>query len=146
MSAHTWFDVGASLFVAAGGAHALLTIFDTVRPTWFAPNDPAVKDAMQSTGMRFRAVFPGDPDRRSVWSFWLGFNVSHGLGACAFGLMCLLIAGYDYTLVQRIDLLQPLTIAVAAAYFAIAVRYWFWVVMILTGTATACFTVAALLT
>jgi hypothetical protein len=144
-AAPTWFDVGAIVFMAAGGGHALLALLDTVRPTWFAPIDSSVKSVMEGTGMRFRRPFPGDESRPSMWSFWLGFNVSHGLGAFAFGLFCLLISTYDFKLIERIDAIRPLTIAVSAAYFAVALRYWFNGVMILTGVATACFTVAAVL-
>jgi hypothetical protein len=142
-AAQAWFTAGAIVFMAAGGGHALLTLIDTVRPIWFAPNDASVKPVMEGTGIRFRRLFPGDGERPSLWSFWLGFNVSHGLGAFAFGLLCLLIAGEDFELVERIDALEPVTIAIAAAYFAIALRYWFWVVQILTGAATLCFAVAA---
>lgn len=144
-AAQAWFTAGAVIFVAAGGGHALLTLIDTVRPTWFAPIDRSVQPVTEGTGIRFRRLFPGDEARPSMWSFWLGFNVSHGLGAFAFGLLCLLISGYDFELVERIDGVQALTIAVSAAYFAIALRYWFWVVRILTGAATACFTIAAVL-
>lgn len=35
--------------------------------------------------------------------------------------------------------------AVAAAYFATALRYWFNAVRVLTGAATVCFAMAALL-
>jgi hypothetical protein len=95
--------------------------------------------------MRFRRPFPGAASKPSLWSFWLGFNVSHGLGACAFGALCILIAVHDYGLVPRIDGLQALTVVVAAGYFATALRYWFNGVQILTGTATACFVLAAVL-
>lgn len=144
-TAQTWFTIGAILVMAGGGGHALLALLDTVRPTGFTPIDDSVRSAMDGTGMRFRRPFPGDEARPSMWSFWLGFNVSHGLGVFTFGLICLLIADYDFELVTRIDALQPLTIAVPAAYFAIALRYWFNGVMLLTGAATACFTVAAVL-
>jgi hypothetical protein len=144
-AAQTWFTVGAIVFIVAGGGHALLTVFDTIRPTWFAPIDASVKSDMERTGMRFRRLFPGDATRPSMWKLWLGFNVSHGLGVCAFGLMCLLISKHDFGLVERIDAIRPLSIAVSAAYFAIALRYWFYAIVILTGTATASFTIAAVL-
>lgn len=144
-AAQTWFTAGAIGFMVAGGGHALLALFDTVRPTWFRPIDDSVRAAMDGTGMRFRRPFPGNEARPSMWSFWLGFNVSHGLGAFTFGLLCLLIGSYDFELVARIDAMQPLTIAISAAYFAVALRYWFNAVMILTGAATVCFTIAAVL-
>jgi hypothetical protein len=144
-AAQAWFTAGAIVFVAAGGLHAVLALIDTVRPIGFTPVDRSVKPVMEGTGIRFRAMFPGDGSKPSLWSFWLGFNVSHGLGAFAFGVFCLLISSYDFELVERIGAIRPFTIAVAAAYFAIALRYWFYAVMFLTGAATACFTIAAVL-
>jgi hypothetical protein len=144
-AAQAWFIAGAIVFVLAGGLHALGALLDTVRPTFFAPIDDRVKAEMEGTGMRFRRLFPGDADRQSMWRFWLGFNVSHGLGAFAFGLFSLLIAVHDFNLVDRVDAIRPLTIAVSAAYLAISLRYWFYVVAVITGAATVCFTVAAVL-
>lgn len=144
-TAQICFTAGAAIFVAAGGAHGLLALADTVRPTWFAPNDDEVRRAMEGTGMRFRRPFPGDGARPSLWSFWLGFNVSHGLGAFAFGLLCLLLAAHDFSFASQIRGLMPITVAVAASYFAIAVRYWFGAIMLMTGAATALFAAAALL-
>ncbi len=140
----TWFIAGAILFLAAG-AHALLALLDTLRPRWFAPIDDSVRAPMEATGMRFRRPFPGEGSKPSLWRFWLGFNVSHGLGAFAFGAVCILIAAHDYGLVARIGGLQALTIAVAACYFLTALRYWFNAVQLLTGTATTCFLLAAVL-
>jgi hypothetical protein len=144
-AAQAWFSAGAIVFMVAGGGHALLTLVDAFRPLFFAPIEGSVKPVLEGTGIRFRRLFPGDAATPSMWRFWLGFNLSHGLGAFAFGLFCLLVAGYDFNLVERIDALQPLTIAVSATYFAIALRYWFYAVMIVTGAATACFTIATVL-
>ena len=80
-----------------------------------------------------------------MWSAWLGFNISHGLGVFTFGLLCLLIAAQDFTLVERIDAIRPLTIAFSAAYLALSLRFWFRGPAIITGSATACFTVATVL-
>jgi hypothetical protein len=142
-TAQAWFIAGAIVFMLAGGLHALGALLDTIRPTFFAPIEDSVKAAMKGTGMRFRQPFPGDADRQSMWRFWLGFNVSHGLGAFTFGLFSLLIAAYGFKLVDRIDGIRPLTIAVSATYFAISLRYWFYAVAIITGVATVCFVVAA---
>lgn len=144
-AAQAWFTAGAIVFMVAGGGHALLTVVDAFRPTFFAPIESSVKRVMEGTGIGFRRLFPGDAATPSIWRFWLGFNLSHGLGAFTFGLFCLLVAGYDFNLVERIDAIHPLTIAVSATYFAIALRYWFYLVMIVTGAATACFTIATVL-
>lgn len=143
-AAQTWFIAGAIVFMVAGGLHALGALLDTVRPTFFAPIEDPVKTAMEGTGMRFRQPFGGDATRPSMWRFWLGFNISHGLGAFTFGLFSLLIAAYDFQLVDRVDAIRALTIAVSAAYLALALRYWFYAVVIITGAATVCFVIAAL--
>jgi hypothetical protein len=93
--------------------------------------------------MRFRAFFPGDTATPSIWRLWLGFNLSHGLGAFAFGLLCLLIGAHDFGLVERIGGLQALTIAIPAVYLAISLFFWFYVPALVTAAATACFIVAA---
>ena len=80
-----------------------------------------------------------------MWRLWLGFNVSHGVGAFVFGLLCLLVAAHDFALVGQIGAMRPLTIAVSATYCALSIGFWFYVPAIITGGATACFTVAAVL-
>jgi hypothetical protein len=80
-----------------------------------------------------------------MWSAWLGFNISHGLGVFTVGLLCLLIATYDFRLVEDIAAIRPLTIAFSAAYFVLSLRFWFYGPAIVTGIATACFTVAGVL-
>jgi len=141
----TWFIVGAALFMAAGGGHALAAVFDVVRPTFFTPVDDRVRATMETTTFRFRRMWPfADDVSPSMWRLWLGFNVSHGVGAFTFGLFCVLLASHDYALVERIGAVQPLTIAFAATYFVLALRFWFYVPAAITGGATVCFAVAAL--
>jgi hypothetical protein len=139
-AAQGWFIAGTIPPIFAGGLHALLALVDTVRPTYFAPRDRSLEPAMEGTQMRF-----GGRAAPAMWSAWLGFNISHGLGVFIFGLLCLLIAVHDFTLVERIDALRPLTIAFAAAYLALSLRFWFYGPAILTGISTTCFTVAAVL-
>jgi len=139
-AAQAWFVAGTIPFLFAGALHALLALADTVRPRYFAPRDQSVKPALEGTRIRF-----GGRAAPSMWRAWLGFNISHGLGVFTFGLLCLLIATHDFTLVERIDAIRPLTIAFSAAYLALSVRFWFWGPALLTGTATACFTVATVL-
>jgi hypothetical protein len=144
MEAKAWFIIGASLLMAAGGGHALATLVDMVRPTFFRPIDLSVRSAMESTGFRFRTLFPGNDDvTPTMWRLWIGFNASHGIGVFVFGLLCVLIAAHDFALVTDIGALRPLTIAVAGVYVALSVRFWFYVPTIIAGCACACFTIAA---
>jgi len=130
-----------------GGAHALGTLIDTRRLTFFAPTKPGVRSEMQASGIRLREMLPGVAGPRfSMWQAWLGFNVSHGLGAATFGLTMLILAIHDYSLVQQISAIEPLTIAVSAAYFLLALRYWFYAPAIGCGLGLGCFVAAAVLT
>ena len=139
MSAQAWFIAGTVPLILAGGLHAALTLVDVVRPTYFAPRDPAVQPAMERTPMRFAG-------RRAptMWNAWLGFNISHGLGVFSFGLLCLLIAVNDFGIVEQVGAIRPLSIAFAAAFLALSLRFWFSGPAILCGVALACFTAAAL--
>jgi hypothetical protein len=145
-AAQAWFIAGTILFMLAGGLHVLGTLIDTVRPTFFAPIDRSVKPVVEGTGIRLRGMFPGGSGATpSMWRVWLGIHITHGLGAFTFGLLCLLIAAHDFKLVERIDAIRPLTIAVSAAYLAVCLRFFFYGPTILIGIATACFTIAAVL-
>jgi hypothetical protein len=143
--AKNWFIAGAAILMAAGGGHALLALLEMVRPAFLSPVDDSVKSDMERTTFRFRRLFPfGDDVSPTMWRLWLGFNASHGIGVFTFGLVCLMIARHDYTLVERIDGLQALTIAFPAVYCVIAVRYWFYAIAFITVSIFACFTLAAL--
>ena len=145
-AAQAWFVAGTIPLMVAGGLHALQALLDTIRPTYFTPIEDSVRPAMEGTGIRLRRMVPGGNEARpSMWRAWLGFNISHGLGVFTVGLLCLLIATYDFKLVEQIDAIRPLTIAFSAAYLALSLRFWFYVPAIITGTATACFTIATVL-
>jgi hypothetical protein len=145
-AAQTWFIAGTIPLMVAGGLHAVMVVLDGVRPTFFTPIGDSVRAGMEGSGMRFRALFPGDASTPSTWRLWLGFNLSHGLGVFAFGLLCMLIGTHDFGLVERIGGLQALTIAIPAAYLAISIFFWFYVPALVCAVATACFIVAAILT
>jgi hypothetical protein len=139
-AAQAWFIAGTIPLMLAGGLHALLTLTDVIRPKYFAPKDPAVGSAMEDTPMRF-----GGAAAPSMWRAWLGFNISHGLGVFAFALLCLLIAGQDFAVIERIDAIRPLTITFSVAYLLLSLRFWFWGPALVTGASAACFTIATVL-
>jgi hypothetical protein len=47
--------------------------------------------------------------------------------------------------VQQISVIEPLTIAVSAVYFLLAVRFWFYAPAVGCGLGLACFIAAAAL-
>jgi hypothetical protein len=145
-AAQAWFIAGTIPLILAGAAHALAALRDAVRPTYFTPIEASVKPALEGTGIRLRRMFRGGSGATpSMWRVWLGVNVTHGLGILAFGLLCLLIASYDFELIRHIAAIRPLAIAFSAALLAVSLRFFFYGPAIVTGTATACFTVATVL-
>jgi hypothetical protein len=144
-AAQAWFIAGTIPLMLGGGAHVLATLVDMVRPTFFTPIEGSAKVAVEGTGIQLVRMFGGSGAKPSMWSVWLGIHISHGLGVFTFGLLCLLIATHDFTLVESIDAIRPLTITFSAAYLALSLRFWFYGPVIITGTATACFTVATVL-
>jgi hypothetical protein len=144
-AAQAWFIAGTIPFILGGALHVLLTLVDTVRPTYFAPIQDSARPVVEGTGIRLVRMFGGSGSSPSMWRVWLGMNLSHGLGVLTFGLLCLLIATYDFELVEQIDAIRPLTIVFSAAYVALSLRFWFYGALIISGSATACFTIATVL-
>jgi hypothetical protein len=144
-AAQAWFIAGTIPLMLAGGLHALGALLDTVRLTFFAPIEGSAKPVVEGTGIRLVRLFGGSGARPSMWRVWLGIHITHGLGIFTFGLLCLLIATHDFNLVERIDAIRPLTIAFSAALLAVSLRFFFYGPAIVTGIATACFTVATVL-
>ena len=144
-AAQAWFVAGTIVCMLAGGLHVLATLLDTVRPTFFTPIEGSAKPVVEGTGIRLRRMFGGSGTTPSMWRVWLGINISHGLGVFTFGLLCLLIAVHDFGLVEDIDAIRPLTIAFSAAFLVLSLRFWFYGPVIVTGTSTACFTIATVL-
>lgn len=146
-TAQGFFVAGTVAAMFAGGLHAVYALIDTVRPRYFAPVDRSVRAAMESTSIRLIRPLPwSTAEPSSLWRIWLGINIVFGVAVFAFGLVCLLIASYDFGLVERIDLLRPLTIGFSAAILAVAIRFFFYGPAFISATATACFTVATVLT
>jgi hypothetical protein len=144
-AAQAWFIAGAIIFMVPAAAHALATLVDTVRPTFFTPIEGSAKPAVERTGIRLVRMFGVSGAKPSMWKVWLGIHLSHGIGVFTFGLLCVLIAAHDFELVERIDAIRPLAIAFSAVYLAISLRFWFYGPTIIAASATACFTIAAVL-
>jgi hypothetical protein len=109
---------GGMIFSILGLLHAVFTICDIYRPKYFAPLNPALIDQMALTGVRLAR------GRMNMWDAWLGFNISHGLGAVIFGLVCVGAGIFARTLaLPRATLLIPVLVGVI--YLLLALRFWF---------------------
>jgi hypothetical protein len=139
-AAEAFFIAGGVVVMAAGALHIALALIDGIRPSYFVPRDRALRPAMEGVRMRY-----GGRAAPSMWSVWRGIHLTHGLGIFTFGLLCLVIASYDFGLVTSIDVIRPLTIVVAAAYLAVSLRFFFYGPAVITGAAMACFAIATAL-
>lgn len=113
------FIAGAAIFIVLGFGHGVGTLFDVWWPRVFTPVDDGVRRSMQRSGVR---LYPP----RDMWNAWLGFNISHGLGAFVIGLLLLLVAIHDFDLIRSVPGVAPTAIGVAAVYLVLSLRFWFW--------------------
>jgi hypothetical protein len=120
---------GGLIFSVLGLLHVIYAISDIYRPRHFAPLNPKLINQMASTGVRLAR------GRTNMWDAWLGFNISHGLGAVIFGLVCVGAGVFARTLaLPGVTLLIPVLVGVI--YLLLALRFWFRVpaVAIAIGT------------
>jgi len=105
---------GCSIFVVLGALHFWLTMFT---------NKFEARE-LQLTGAMAR-VSPILTSRTSMWNAWIGFNISHSLGAIVFGLVFDIIALENYEYLKTSVALNVLLLVVPLILFVLAVRYWF---------------------
>ena len=116
--------VGSTIYFALGTAHALATIVDIFRPTFFSPTEIDLVEPLRKTGVQLAAWFGR---RADFWGAWLGFNISHGIGVAFFGLCFLLVGMYRFDLFQSYLIAPALAIAMGVAYLVLALNFWFFV-------------------
>lgn len=79
--------------------------------------------------------------RTTMWDAWLGFNISHGLGASVFGALAILAAVTQGELLAEPTVMAAMT-GVSVFYLILALRFWFYIPALGIGLATACFAAA----
>jgi hypothetical protein len=111
-----------------GLGHLILTF---VGPK-LLPRDRSLRAAME-------AVSPVITRQTTIWRAWIGFNVSHSMGAMLFGLV------YGYLALAHTDLLfgsvflQALGLVTLSAYVVLAKLYWFVTPLLGTSVALGCY-------
>ena len=136
--ARTLLLMGAAIFLILGMGHGLLTLRDLVRPRAFTPTDDAVREAMQEAKL---ALSP----RVNLWQAWLGFNLSHSLGAVLFGGGLFALGWWNFASFSESAGLQSVAVLVAAVYVVLSLRFWFWGPALGTGAALLLFLGSVLL-
>lgn len=109
---------GGAPFVVLGLLHVLMTPLAVTDRKPLSPADPALAEAMARGRMRLTKA-------TDVWRCWAGFNLSHGLGAAAFGAFVVTIGRSPESFAPQAAFCVPLAVLVSGAFLAIAVRFWF---------------------
>jgi hypothetical protein len=130
--------IGATIFLAMGTLHGLLTLRDLSTPKAFTPKDASVRHAMQAAKLAFNP-------RVAIWQAWLGFNLSHSLGLVVFGAGLLALGWFHFEVFSGNLVVQALTLLVAGAYFVLSVQFWFWGPALGSGAALLGFLISAYL-
>jgi hypothetical protein len=100
-----------------------------------SPRTPAVRDAMTNDTLLLTR-------RTTVWLAWVGFNLSHSLGAVLFGSLVLLVGRSSISFETRAAVFLPFTVVVCNLYLILALRYWFRTPIIGIAASGICFVVS----
>ena len=97
------FLLGALPFIVLGLAHVVVTPQTPADAKGLSPRDPAVREAMAHDTILLTR-------RTSLWLAWVGFNLSHGLGAILFGVVVLLIGRSRVSFEAQASVFLPLAV------------------------------------
>ncbi len=112
------FLAGAVPFLLLGTAHALHTPRRRDERKGLSPSDLALAESMA----RSRVLLTG---RTDMWRAWVGFNLSHSLGAVVFGVLVVLLGRTPASFAYNAAVFLPLAVVVSIAYLSLGVAYWF---------------------
>ena len=126
------FLAGAVPFLVVGAAHAAATPLVVTDRKGLSPTDAGLADAMARSRVRLTK-------RTNMWLAWVGFNLSHSLGAVAFGAFVLVIGMNRVSFAQQATVAVPLSLLVSAAYLCLAVKYWFRIPIVGCVLSVGCF-------
>jgi hypothetical protein len=129
------YAAGGAIFCLLGTLHAVYMLMDLRRPRRLVPGDPTVIAAMAGSSVRLAG------EATDMWRAWVGFNLSHSLGALLFGATAIVWPG----VAAGGDALAWLPASVAAVYLAIGLRFWFSAPNFGLAAATVALAAAALL-
>lgn len=137
--ARYFFLAGASPYLLLGIAHALATPLAPGDRKGLSPRDPQLAESMRATTPRLTR-------RTDIWLAWVGFNLSHSLGAVAFAAFVLAVGLTPGAFASASSVCVPLAAVVSAAYLVLGIRYWFRTPIIGCALSFACFLAAWVLT
>jgi len=127
------YAAGGTVFGVLGTMHAVYMLMDLQHPRRLVPADPALIAVMAGTRVRLAG------DATDMWRAWIGFNLSHSLGALLFGATAMAWP----VIAPAHTPLAWLPAAVAAVYLTISLRCWFRAPNAAIAMATVAFAAAA---
>ena len=131
MMVGVFLGIAGAIYWLLGVLHAAYTLADLRSPRRIVPDDPAVIAAMQTSKIRLTR------GESTVWQGWIGFNLSHSLGALMFSAACFTVAACLRRFAFSPWVLLVLA-GVSALYLLLASQYWFRIPILGTATATGC--------
>ncbi|MFL9995741.1 hypothetical protein PQR34_33355 [Paraburkholderia sediminicola] len=114
MAARILMVLSASMMFALGVAHLVYTFWGPK----LTPRDPALQISMSQ-------ISPVITKQTTMWRAWVGFNVSHSMGAILFGLVFGFLALAHDQLLFRSPFLLVVGLAMLGAYAVLGKVYWF---------------------
>jgi hypothetical protein len=126
------FLLGALPFVVLGILHAVKTPLTPDQRKGLSPRDQAYARSMTEQTLLLTR-------RTTLWLAWVGFNLSHSLGAVVFGVAMLLVARSSAAFEANRAVFVPLAMVVSGTYLAIGLRCWFRTPIIGILISTLCF-------
>ena len=112
------FLAGGLILLLLGVAHAMLTPRHPSQPKGLSPSDPQLATTMSRTHIRLTR-------RLDMWSAWVGFNYSHGLGLVVLGGLVLLIGRGESSFSAEANVFVPFAFFASVIYLLLAAKYWF---------------------
>lgn len=109
----------SAVLALLGLAHGVMTVRTTRHSGAFAPVDPVIREAMQRTGGIRLA-----PHLR-LWEPWIGFNLSHSLGALIAAAVLAVPAARQGARACDDPLWVAYALVMPAVYLVISRSYWF---------------------
>ena len=132
------FLAGAVPFLLLGTAHAVLTPRQPNERKGLSPSDPRLAESMA----RSRILLTR---RTDMWRAWIGFNLSHSLGAVLFGVVVVLVGRTSASFGYNAALFLPLAVVISIAYLSLGIAYWFHTPIIAIGLSVLLFSAAWML-
>jgi hypothetical protein len=129
------FLAAALPFLVLGTAHATHTPRRPSDRKGLSPSDPSLAESMA----RSTILLTG---RTDMWRAWVGFNLSHSLGAVLFGVLVVLVGRTSASFGNNATLFLPLAVVVSIVYLGLGMAYWFRTPIIGIGLSVFLFSVA----